>query len=246
MLGSRWRSSKGSAMRVSAYYTHMIPIIMAMMLVSSPAIAISDNDKIEQLINRYGKNTIILEIIYRRNPFITIYVDNKFLEFRGEPDEKFISPATILQDLKKLSISIDHFEPYLLAREERKNMENADRLQMLQELVDKERKKQEDERKKREEIENAKSADRDSTTYDGDLTSASGYEWVRSSLSLKFEACRQLTYRLQDSPSRSDLEVRAWAYSMVSCIDDGYKSGRLEIPVALAAAACYILMLRQR
>lgn len=86
--------------------------------ISQLAIASSDIEDIEALINLYGKETIIHFIMKKRGNHITVSDKGQFIDFNGSPDRNYVTPETIANDFEIMGISPSNFE----------EMENRSRL----------------------------------------------------------------------------------------------------------------------
>lgn len=89
------------------FYITLLAVGMAIFCFVNLSDAISDAEeiqRIETLIQEYGKEAIIETIIKKRKGQITVLIDNELSESSGPPDPKTVNSQTILADLKKMGI----------------------------------------------------------------------------------------------------------------------------------------------
>lgn len=72
--------------------------------------------ELDQLINKYGKPTIISTIINMRGSCITIQVNNILKDHWGIPSPEYVNKYTILEDLCKIGISIKELEKLIIKK----------------------------------------------------------------------------------------------------------------------------------
>ena len=71
-------------------------------------------ERIKQIIRKYGKEPIISLIQRHRAGLITVY-NGHMEDFRGLVDEQYVTPESILEDVRKTGLSIDKFEQEVIA-----------------------------------------------------------------------------------------------------------------------------------
>lgn len=78
-----------------------------------PVSGASDGDRIEQLIKIVGKNKITTIIRQHRQNQVTVLNANQMQDDFGPPDEKYVTAKTILEDLRKIHLSVSDLEKML-------------------------------------------------------------------------------------------------------------------------------------
>ncbi len=83
----------------------------------------SETQMIKSLISKYGKRPIIELILNKRNLEITIRIGDKYESFLGLPNEAYVTPTTILIDLKKMGMVVRNLEDFF--KQQKKNIEHT-------------------------------------------------------------------------------------------------------------------------
>jgi hypothetical protein len=81
---------------------------------------------LSKLIQKYGKSTVFNADFKLSNSVVTIRVNDKFREFAGPPDLKYVDDCTIMYDFINLGLPAEEAEKHILAfkaNEERKKEE---------------------------------------------------------------------------------------------------------------------------
>ena len=75
---------------------------------------------ISKLIDEYGKNAIIDWILKVRNGLITVEIEGAFKDSAGQPQHSYITPRSLLKDIKTAGLSIAQFATELVEVERKK------------------------------------------------------------------------------------------------------------------------------
>ena len=71
---------------------------------------ITDIQLIEMLMQNYGKDLVIKTILEKRKGHVTVLKADGLVESSGTPKPQYVTPQTILVDLKKIELSARIFE----------------------------------------------------------------------------------------------------------------------------------------
>jgi len=100
--------------RIVVMVQFMIFVLISFLLFhASPGVAASDLERVEQLIKSVGKNEIITVIRKQRQNNVTVVNGGQMHDYFGPPDEKYVTAKTIVEDLKKMRLSISELEKML-------------------------------------------------------------------------------------------------------------------------------------
>ena len=87
--------------------------LSAIMYFSPGYASMADEKLVEGLIETYGKDNVVKVILEKRDWKITIQKNRTFGDSYGKPDLSFITPKSIIYDLKLLNLSINDFSSAL-------------------------------------------------------------------------------------------------------------------------------------
>lgn len=94
-----------------------------------------ETQEIERLITKYGKPSIINLILEERNNFITLSVGNELREFSGNPNGEYVTPRTILINIRDMGLTLESLEKALQDRIVRIAKQKAIRKQLIKDAV---------------------------------------------------------------------------------------------------------------